>query len=145
LAWELPAKHDCPLSRWSTSDLVQHVQQSGLVASISGSTLWRWLHEDAIRPWFHRSWIFPRDPEFADKAGRILDLYARQWRGRRLKDDEFVISADEKTSIQALPCAPNMSISAVALGPTSPRWTFITPGSSANAKPRTASSLSTDW
>jgi hypothetical protein len=63
-------------SRWSTSDLVQQVQHSGLVASVSGSTLWRRLHEDAIRPWYHRSWIFPRDPDFAAKAGRILDLYA---------------------------------------------------------------------
>lgn len=101
LACELPVKYGRPLSRWSTSDLVQHVQQSGLVASVSGSTLWRWLHEDAIRPWYHRSWIFPRDPDFAGKAGRILDLYARQWQGSALKDDEFVISADEKTSIQA--------------------------------------------
>jgi hypothetical protein len=104
LACELPAKYDQPLSRWSASDLVQHVQQSGLVASVSDSTLWRWLHEDAIRPWFHRSWIFPRDPDFAGKAGRILDLYARQWQGSALKEDEFVISADEKTSIQARRC-----------------------------------------
>ena len=76
-------------------------QQSGLVASVSGSTLWRWLHEDALRPWYHRSWIFPRDPDFAAKAGRVLDLYARQWQDRPLKEDEFVISADEKTSLQA--------------------------------------------
>jgi hypothetical protein len=101
LACELPVKCDRPLSRWSTADLVQQVQQSGLVASVSGSTLWRWLHEDAVRPWYHRSWIFPRDPDFADKAGRILDLYARQGHGSALKEDEFVISADEKTSIQA--------------------------------------------
>jgi hypothetical protein len=44
---------------------------------------------------------FRATPDFAVKAGRILDLYARQWQGRALKDDEFVISADEKTSIQA--------------------------------------------
>ncbi len=71
------------------------------MATISDSTIWRWLHQDAIRPWYHRSWIFPRDPQFAVKAGRILDLYARQWNGEPLKADEFVISADEKTSIQA--------------------------------------------
>lgn len=102
-AWacELPATHDLPLSRWSTTDLAREVCQSGLIASISGSTLWRWLHQDAIRPWYHRSWIFPRDPNFADKAGRILDLYSRTWEGSPLKDDEFVISADEKTSVQA--------------------------------------------
>ena len=101
LACELPATHDLPLSRWSTTDLAQYVTRSGLVAQISDSTIWRWLHEDAIRPWQHRTWIFPRDPDFAPKAGRILDLYERCWNGRMLKDDEFVISADEKTSIQA--------------------------------------------
>jgi len=68
---------------------------------MSDKTVWRWLNEDAIRPWQHRTWIFPRDPEFALKAGRILDLYERQWDGKDLEDDEFVLSADEKTSIQA--------------------------------------------
>jgi hypothetical protein len=67
---------------------MQQVQQSGLLASISGNTLWRWLHDDAVRPWYQRSWIFPRDPEFATKAGRVLDLYAREWQGCALKDDE---------------------------------------------------------
>ena len=71
------------------------------MASISGSTIWRWLHTDAIRPWFHRSWLFPRDPDFATKAGRILDLYERVWDGQPLGAGDFVISADEKTSIQA--------------------------------------------
>jgi transposase len=101
------------LSRWSTDDLAREVGHTGLVASISGSTIWRWLHQDAIRPWYHRSWIFPRDPKFAEKAGRLLDLYAREWEGNPLRDDEFVISADEKTSIQARrrkhpthPCRP---------------------------------------
>jgi len=80
---------------------VDHVRQSGLVASISGSTVWRWLHEDAIKPWQHRCWIFPRDPNFATKAGKILDLYHRVWNKKPLKEDEFALSADEKTSIQA--------------------------------------------
>ena len=101
IACELPAKYEIPLSRWSTEDIVNYVRQSGLVATISGSTVWRLLHEDAIKPWQHRCWIFPRDPSFAAKAGRILDLYQRVWNGRRLKEDEFVLSADEKTSIQA--------------------------------------------
>ena len=75
-------------------------QRSGLVARISDSTVWRWLHEDAIRPW-SRCWIFPRDPHFQVKAGRFLDLYERRWQGQSLREDEFVISTDEKTSIQA--------------------------------------------
>jgi hypothetical protein len=101
LACELPATHRVPLSRWSISDINRQVQQCGLVANLSDTTLWRWLHEDAIRPWRYRSWIFPRDPQFAAKAGRILDLYEKVWDGHPLKEDEFVLSADEKTSIQA--------------------------------------------
>ena len=61
----------------------------------------RWLREDAIRPWLHRSWIFPTDPDFAEKAGRILDLYEGRFEGELLHPGEFVISADEKPSIQA--------------------------------------------
>ena len=83
------------------SELVAETQRSGVAATISGSTIWRWLEADAIRPWFHRSWLFPRDPAFETKAGRILDLYARTWEGAPLTADEFVLSADEKTSIQA--------------------------------------------
>lgn len=102
LACELPATHQVPLSRWSAADVARQARQCGLVATISDSTVWRWLHEDAIRPWQHRAWVFPRDPQFAEKAGRILDLYGRVWNGCPLGDDEFVLSADEKTSIQAL-------------------------------------------
>jgi hypothetical protein len=82
-------------------DLRTEVLERGLVARISDTTLWRWLTADAIRPWSHRSWIFPRDPQFAAKAGRVLDLYARRWEDKPLGAKDFVISADEKTSIQA--------------------------------------------
>jgi DDE superfamily endonuclease len=101
LACELPATYGLPLSRFSVTDLAHHARQSGFVATISDSTIWRWLNEDAIRPWQHRCWIFPRDAQFAAKAGRILDLYERHWNGKALRSDEFVVSADEKTSIQA--------------------------------------------
>lgn len=101
LACELPSQHEQPLARWSVSELTRFVQHHGWVAKISNSTLWRWLHEDAIRPWQHRCWIFPRDPDFETKAGRVLDLYERKWNGRSLGKHDFVLSADEKTSIQA--------------------------------------------
>jgi DDE superfamily endonuclease len=101
LACELPATLGVPLSRLSTADIVREAQRQGIVATVSDKTVWRWLHDDAIRPWQHRTWIFPRDPAFAEKAGRILDLYARCWDGAALTADDFVLSADEKTSIQA--------------------------------------------
>jgi hypothetical protein len=101
IACELPARLSLPLSRLQIPDIRAEIVRRGLVASISDTTIWRWLDEDAIKPWTHRSWIFPRDPDFGPKAGRVLDLYAGEWEGRRLRRDEFVISADEKTSIQA--------------------------------------------
>jgi len=101
MACELPHQHGLPLSRYSGQDLVREVARRGLVASISGRTLWRWLDEDAIRPWQHRSWIFPRDPDFQVKAERVLDLYQGQWDHQALGADDYIISADEKTSIQA--------------------------------------------
>ncbi|MFI6407694.1 transposase [Streptomyces sp. NPDC050548] len=57
--------------------------------------------ENAIKPWRYRSWIFIRDPDFRAKAQRILDLYARTFEGIPLSEDEYVVSNDEKTSIQA--------------------------------------------
>jgi hypothetical protein len=41
-----------------------------------------------IKPWQHRSWIFPRDPQFEPKAARVLDLYARVWNGVELGADD---------------------------------------------------------
>jgi hypothetical protein len=75
IACEFPAHVGEPLSRWSVAELGSHVRACGLTASLSDTTIWRWLNEDAIRPWQHRCWIFPRDPDFETKAGRILDLY----------------------------------------------------------------------
>jgi DDE superfamily endonuclease len=101
LACELPTKAGVPLARWHCPDLARTAIEHGIVASISGTTIWRWLSADAIKPWQHRSWIFPRDPDFATKAARVLDLYARRFDEAPLGTDEYVISADEKTSIQA--------------------------------------------
>jgi hypothetical protein len=101
LACELPARLGVPLSRLHVPDIATEVKARGIVADISGTTIWRWLCEDAIRPWRHRSWIFPRDPDFEAKAARVLDLYARCWEGEPLGRGDYVVSADEKTSIQA--------------------------------------------
>lgn len=113
LACELPSRLGVPLARLHVPDIAAEVVSRGIAAEISGTTIWRWLSEDAIKPWRVRSWIFPRDPDFEAKAGRVLDLYAREWEGEPLDDGDYVVSADEKTSIQArirrhpsLPAAP---------------------------------------
>jgi hypothetical protein len=101
LACELPAEQGVPLSRWSSAELAREAVKRGIVATIAAVTIWRWLTEDAIRPWNYRSWIFPRDPQFAEKAGRILDLYEGRWEGQLLEPGDLVVCADEKPSIQA--------------------------------------------
>ena len=102
LACELPAESGRALSRWSSAEIAKAAIDRGIVCSISGTTVWRYLAEDAIRPWAWRSWIFPRDPHFAEKAGRVLDLYERRWEGELLHPGDYVISADEKSQLQAL-------------------------------------------
>lgn len=101
MACELPAEQGVPLSRWSSAELAREAVTRGIVEQISDVTVWRWLSQDAIRPWQHRSWIFPRDPRFAERAGPILDLYQGRWEGELLHPGDYVVCADEKPSIQA--------------------------------------------
>jgi transposase len=113
MACEPPQARSVPLSRWSSAELAAQAVAEGLAVSVSASTVRRWLAEDAIRPWRYRSWIFPRDPNFAVKAARVLDLYQRSWDGVGLGEDEYVISADEKSQLQALSrCHPELTAGA---------------------------------
>jgi hypothetical protein len=112
VACELVAETAQPLSRQSLADVTARAQKA-LGKPISRSTVWRILATDAIKPWRYKYWIFPRDPHFAEKAGPILDLYAGTWQGEALGPKDHILSADEKTSIQArvrchpaLPSAP---------------------------------------
>jgi hypothetical protein len=101
IACQLPSERGLPLSRFSSSEIAREAVTRGIVEQVSGATVWRWLAEDAIRPWNYRSWIFPRDPDFRAKAARVLDLYAGRFEGKLLHPGEFVVCADEKPSIQA--------------------------------------------
>ncbi len=53
LACQLPATLGLPLLRLSVADVARHAQRTGLVARISDSTVWRWLHEDACGARIH--------------------------------------------------------------------------------------------
>ena len=100
IACELPKTQGVPLSRFSRSELHRFVVEQA-ISEASASTIGRWLAEDAIKPWQQRSWIFPRDPNFLEKAGPVLDLYQGRWEGKLLEPGDFVICADAKPSIQA--------------------------------------------
>ncbi len=99
IACELPSRQGVPLSRFSRAELHRFVVERA-VSEASASTIGRWLAEDAIRPWQQRSWIFPRDPDFLEKAGRVLDLYQGRWQGKLLEPGEMVICADETVPTQ---------------------------------------------
>jgi hypothetical protein len=101
LACTPPKDSGLPLAKWSCPELAGQAISSGICASISSSTVRRWLSEDALKPWQFQSWIFITDPNFEAKAQRVLDLYQRVWNGKPLGPNDYVISADEKTSIQA--------------------------------------------
>jgi len=101
LACTPPEDSGLPLSKWSCPELAVQAVSGGICESISPSTVRRWLSEDALKPWQFQSWIFITDPNFEPKAQRVLDLYQRMWDGKPLGRRDYVISADEKTSIQA--------------------------------------------
>ncbi|MER7836915.1 helix-turn-helix domain-containing protein [Streptomyces sp. NPDC096040] len=110
LACQLPAETGVPLSRWSCSEPAAELTARQITDSISASTVRRWLRQDALRPWQYRPWISIRDPDFRAKAQRALDLYARTFEGEPLGADEYVVSSDEKTSIQArCRCHPTLA------------------------------------
>ncbi|MEU1628442.1 IS630 family transposase [Streptomyces sp. NPDC020096] len=110
LACQLPAETGAPLARWSCPELAAELTARGVTDTVSASTVRRWLRQDALKPWQYRSWIFIRDPDFRAKAQRVLDLYARTYEGEPLGPDEYVVSSDEKTSIQArCRCLPTLA------------------------------------
>lgn len=100
MACEVVAETEEPLSRQSIDSLTQRAQEI-LDKPISRTTVWEWLDEAGIKPWQYEYWVYPRLEGFAERAGPVLDLYEGHFEGEPLKAGDFVISADEKTSIQA--------------------------------------------
>ena len=157
MACELPARHERPLGRFSRTELHRLVIEHG-VTDASATTIWRWLHDRSLKPWQQRSWIFPRDPDFGSKAGRVLDLYARRFAGRRLHPGEDVICADEKSQLQALarrhatvpaargrPALVESSTGAAARWPPWPPGTSTTLACPGAASRRPGSNRSAAW
>jgi len=77
LACELPCRQGLPLSRWSVAELRQEAMASGIVAQVSGTTLWRWLSQDALRPWHHV--FFITDNGSAHRGRRAAARLRAKW------------------------------------------------------------------
>ncbi|MFJ8932044.1 helix-turn-helix domain-containing protein [Streptomyces sp. NPDC102364] len=50
LACQLPLESGIPLSRWSCPELAAELTARGITATVSASTVRRWLREDALKP-----------------------------------------------------------------------------------------------
>jgi DDE superfamily endonuclease len=109
VACERVAETQHPLRRQSLADVPAPARQA-LGQPISRSPVWRMLDTEAIKPWRYKDWSCPRAPHFAEKAGPLLDLSAGLWQGQPLSPRDHLLSADEKTSIQARRrCHPSLS------------------------------------
>jgi hypothetical protein len=106
VACALVAETKPPLSRPSLTDVTARAQKA-LGTPIRRSTVWRMLATEAIKPRRYKYGIFPREPHVAEKAGPMLDVYAGTWQGEPRGPKDHILSADEKTSIQArIRCHP---------------------------------------
>jgi hypothetical protein len=101
IACEVPQRRDQPLARYSLADVVRRVAADPALRPMGRTTVWRILAHDAIKPWRQRCWLFPRGDDFVARARVIVELYAGWWEGQPLGSADYVLCADEKTSIQA--------------------------------------------
>ena len=101
MACERPDERGRSLSFWDCREMARQLVAEGVVPSISPDTVRRILEHHHLKPWRHHLWLspkVPRDEAFASAVQEISDLYTRP-----LRDDEVVLCADEKTSLQPRP------------------------------------------
>jgi transposase len=101
LACERPDMLGRSLSQWDCHELARQLIAEGIVADISASTVRRILAAHQLKPWRHHLWLHPKQPRdatFYATIMELIDLYTRP-----LRDDERVLSVDEKTSLQPRP------------------------------------------
>jgi transposase len=101
LACERPDRLGRSLSQWDCAELARQLVADGLVAEISAATVRRILAAHQLKPWRHHLWLHPKHPRdagFYATVSALIDLYMRP-----LREDEIVLSLDEKTSLQPRP------------------------------------------
>jgi transposase len=100
LACSVPREEGVPLARWSSTEIARRLVGLGLVVQIAASTVARWLAQEKLRPWRYHSWQHILEPQtFLERARPVLRLYEQA--RELLKQGIWVVSVDEKTSIQA--------------------------------------------
>jgi len=90
-----PDTQGVALTRWSLAKLAEHLAAMGLV--LSEESLRRALIGAGLSHQRTRSWKWSPDPDFAEKAQRVLGLY------RAKPDDGVVVCFDEMGPIQLIP------------------------------------------
>lgn len=98
VACELPDNEGRSLSLWTCAELGRTLRESGVVDSISPSSVQRILESHRLKPWRVHHWLspkVPRDEVFRQQVLELTDLYTRP-----LAPHERVLCLDEKTSLQ---------------------------------------------
>jgi transposase len=90
-----PDTQGVALTRWSLTKLADHL--AGIDVVLCAETLRQMLRAAGLSHQRTRSWKWSPDPDFADKAERVLGLY------RHKPDDGVVVCFDEMGPIQLIP------------------------------------------
>ena len=93
VATTAPQQLGLPFTTWSLSKLVEHLARAHRIVA-STETVRKVLCEASISWQASKTWKGSRDPEFAVKMGRILDLYDRAAAGQ-IPEGGRVICVDE--------------------------------------------------
>ena len=100
LACSPPSEHDLPIARWTVRELAWAAAEQGLAEQIHPATIARILAEAECKPHRVRYWLRSQDPQFREKATRVLWYYERA--AALYVRGIVVVCLDEKPNIQAL-------------------------------------------
>jgi transposase len=98
LACERPDTLGRSLSPWDCTELARQLIAAELVEDISVATVRRILASHQLKPWRHHLWLYPKHPRDSTLYATVSELIALYT--RPLREDEMVLSVDEKTSLQ---------------------------------------------
>ncbi|WP_233160113.1 IS630 family transposase [Pseudonocardia sp. MH-G8] len=88
-----PQQVGLPFTTWSLSKLVEHLRERHRI-EISTDTVRRILRTARVRWQATKTWKSSKDPQFAEKMARILELYDRSAAGQ-LTEGARVVCVDE--------------------------------------------------